>query len=141
MTWGCCIRWFGGIIIWVSIITTIIAAALLAYGMVEYSSWAYDFGYTTIGDIMYYGGYVLGVLVGMFSLAIIFMWNRIRLAIALSKETTRALTDSMGLFLYPIFPFIIFLLYFTYWVTGACLMYSVTVETETPFPAGYVVSD
>jgi len=139
MTWGCLIRWCGSIIIWTSIITTIMAAAVMAYGMVEYSQSAYDFGYATVGDIMYYGGYVVGILVGMFALAIIFMWNRIRLAIALSKETTRALTDAMGLFFYPVFPFFFFLGYLGYWVVGACYMYSVNEEVETPFPAGYTI--
>jgi len=138
MCWGVAIRWIGSVIIWVSIICTLAGMGLIAYGLVTYSAYAYVFGYNKIGDFMYYSGIIIAVIDGMFALAVCFMWHRIRLAIALAKETTRALHDVLTMFLYPIVPFIFFLLYFAYWcVGGGVFMASVTVKREWPIPEGY----
>ena len=88
MLWGWLIRHIGTIIIWLSIAFTLLGMGLMAYFLIEYSQYAYLFGYDTIGDIMYYSGWILGIIDGMFALAVCFMWNRIRLAIALAQETT-----------------------------------------------------
>eukprot|EP01084_Bolivina_argentea_P074573 135268_1 len=76
MLWGVCIRRLGTFIIWLSILFTLFGMGLISYFLIDYSQYAYLFGYDTIGDIMYYSGYVLGVIDFMFALAVCFMWNR-----------------------------------------------------------------
>ena len=121
LLWGWCIRHFGGVIVWASIMFTLFGIIAIAYFMITFSETAYTFGYDTIGDIMYYGGIVLVCLDCAFFLAICFMWHRIRLAIALAQETTRAMTDMLGMFFYPIVPCLAFIIYAAYWCTGMFL--------------------
>ena len=83
LTWGWFIRHCGGVIVWCSVAFTLFGVIAIAYYMVEFAETAYNFGWDTIGDVMYYSGIALAVLDGMFFLAICFMWHRIRLAIAL----------------------------------------------------------
>lgn len=137
MLWGYLIRKIGTIIIWGSIFVTIFAALMLSFSMIKYSDVAYAFGYDKAGDFLLYGGYTVGVIVICFALAVCFMWNRIRLAIALAKETTRALTDVWTLFFYPVFPFVFLGLYFFYWFFLASFMGSVIDESLEEFPVGY----
>ena len=137
MLWGWLIRKIGAIIIWISIGFTLLGMGLMAYFLIEYSQYAYLFGYDNIGNFMYYSGWILGVIDAMFAFAVCFMWNRIRLAIALAKETTRALQSLWTMFLYPIVPFVTFIVYFVYWLIGGIYMGSVTVEREWPMPEGY----
>ena len=118
LTWGWFIRHFGGVIVWTSIIFTLIGIITIAYYMIDFSETAYTFGYDTIGNIMYYGGIALVCLDCIFFLAICFMWHRIRLAIALAKETTRALNSMWGMFFYPIVPCLAFVFYLVYWCAG-----------------------
>jgi len=139
MFWGWLIRKIGEIIIWVSIICTLLGVALVAYCLVTYSEYAYLFGYGTIGDIMYYAGYTLAVLDGMFALAVCSLWSRIRLAIKLAQETTRALHDVWTLFFYPLVPFIAFVAFMSYWTVSGLFIASVLEETENPMPAGYTI--
>ena len=58
MFWGWLIRRIGEIIIWVSILCTLLGVALIAYCLVKYSEYAYLFGYETIGDVMKYSGQI-----------------------------------------------------------------------------------
>ena len=96
------------------------------------------YGYETIGDIMWYSGVIIGILDVMFALAVCAMWNRIRLAIQLTKETTRAMMTNWALFFYPLLPFFVFIIYMIYWIVGGLYMSSVIVEKEWPFPLGYL---
>eukprot|EP01083_Nonionella_stella_P100290 282653_1 len=139
MFWGFLIRQIGAIIIWVSILITLVGVGLLAYYLITYSQYAYLFGYTTIGDVMYYTGVGLAVCDIGFALAVCAMWNRIRLAIAIAKETTRALSDMWSLFFYPLLPFLAFMVYIAYWIVGGVYMSSVTVEKEWPMPLAYTM--
>jgi len=139
LIWGRIIRHFGGIIIWTSILFTIIGVFFIAYYLITYSGFLKAFGYDLIASIMYWTGVVLAVLDGLFTLAICFMWNRIRLALRIVKEATRSLSSLWQLFFYPIVPFFTFCAYFTYWViTGIYIGSVIKYRTEDIPPGQYI---
>ncbi|ETO23840.1 solute carrier family 44 protein member 2 [Reticulomyxa filosa] len=112
------LKYYASTIIWLSIGVVVVGIFLVSFFLIANSKYAYTFGYTTIGNGMYYGGIVLAVLDSMYLLAVLFMFNRIQLAIALMKETSRVLNDVWRMFFYPIVPFMFICGYSAYWIVG-----------------------
>lgn len=118
------VRWCAGVIAYTTIFLVLCALAGLGYlfqARIDY--------YKDLGDAQY--ELAMKVLCGLcYSLAgiwliiILFMCNRIRLAIALTEVTAEYVGKVCSVYFVPIFFYIITILFYAYWVALSVFLYS-----------------
>jgi len=79
-------------------------------------------------------GIACAILTFLYFCAIVFMRNRINLAVKITQEASRALEDLKSAILFPVLPFVIVLGYFIWWIYTATLLFSVSTSDVTPYP-------
>jgi solute carrier family 44 protein 1 (choline transporter-like protein)/choline transporter-like protein 2/4/5 len=125
------VRFCAGIIAYITIL--LIEAALLGLGYVFYARWQY---YVSVKDANYeltmkvLCGLFFG-LAGVFFLIIVFMCNRIRLAIALVQVTAKYLASTCSVFFVPFIFYTISAFYYCYWVALSVYIYSSGTVTKS----------
>ncbi|XP_054834408.1 choline transporter-like protein 4 [Eublepharis macularius] len=152
------LRFTAGYLVWILIIGVL---AIIAYGIyhctMEYRNYEakgasiHDVGFTV--NLSVYGSVketwlavliILCVVEGILLLTILFLRNRIRIAIALIKEASRAIGYMMSALLYPLVTFILLLICVAYWAmtalylatSGSPLYRLVPINESTPGCSG-----
>eukprot|EP00494_Astrolonche_serrata_P029616 UN29883 len=92
----------GGCLIWGALISVAIGGGLLGAVMISKSSDVKDYGYDTGADVMFWTGVVVIILDIVFILLMIFLRDRINLAVELVGEAGRALTAIPTMLAFPI---------------------------------------
>lgn len=136
--WIVLMRWISAVMIWLSI-----ALLTLALAISTSLSWYWWYQLQFAGgkslipipkqseSYMYFTEIWLGVAIGLslalflFLILIIFLWKRIWLAIALLRESSRALVHIKSALLFPIFPFLCYLVLFVFWGFSAVHLASI----------------
>ncbi|XP_008279347.1 choline transporter-like protein 4 isoform X2 [Stegastes partitus] len=125
------LRFTAPIMVWVLIIGVLVAGA---YG-IWHCYWEYDnFKHITISDVGFTTNFktylevqetwlafliIISVVEGILLLTLIFLRNRIRIAIALIQESNKAICHMMSSLLYPLVTFVLLLVCVAYWSTTA----------------------
>ncbi|XP_070531870.1 choline transporter-like protein 2 [Ptychodera flava] len=131
--WIVIMRWIAGIMVWLSILIVFILLALGIYccyaeydelRSVDSSNIEFEFttnlsSYLEMKETWLAFTIILGVATLILLLLVIFLFNRIRLAIALIKEGSRAVSSMMFTLLWPIIPFVLELALFAIWIVLA----------------------
>lgn len=125
------VRWCAGVIAYTTIFLVLGALAGLGYlfqARINY--------YADLGDSQY--ELAMKVLCGLcYSLAgiwlliILFMCNRIRLAIALTQVTAEYVGSVCSVYLVPIFFYVVTVLFYAYWVVLSVFLYSSGTVTKS----------
>ncbi|XP_048587230.1 choline transporter-like protein 4 [Nematostella vectensis] len=124
-------RWIAGLLVW---ITTYAVLTLLGFGI--YYCWTtytklrdgatYDSSISMIGGLdsytnsketWYYLTIILGVILGILVLILLALRKRIQIAIALIKESSRAITNIVFTLFFPFIPWILQLILFGWFVS------------------------
>lgn len=79
-------------------------------------------------------GITCAVCTFLYFCVIVFMRDRITLAIEITKESSKAFQDLPLMIFFPVFPFVCICVYLIWWIFTAVLIYSVQIETITPNP-------
>ncbi|XP_071963172.1 choline transporter-like protein 4 [Antedon mediterranea] len=137
------IRWLAAIMVWSSII---LVYALLVFA--TYFCWkerncinnkekdctsnsfaidGYDeiTSYAKMEQTWYIAAIVLSVITGIMTLVMLILIKRIRIAIALIKEASRAVSSMLCSLLWPIIPFVMQLAFLTYWCFSVVFIASI----------------
>ncbi|KAI6191458.1 hypothetical protein M3Y97_00230200 [Aphelenchoides bicaudatus] len=139
--WIIVMRIFGGFMIWVSILLLIGGLGFgTYYCFTRYQSLVkagaindYSFQpmlsvYLEMPNTWLAFSIVLGVCLVIFLLVMIVIRSRVRLAVALIAETSKALGHMMSTLFFPIFPFVLYLVVFSIW--GIISVYLSSLGTE-----------
>ncbi|XP_033114814.1 choline transporter-like protein 2 [Anneissia japonica] len=146
-------RWFAGIIVWVMIFGTY---ALLGLGIyycwkqyyelenIDGSDAAIAFttdlsSYLRLQKTWLIFGITFCVILVILLIITLCLCNRIRIAIALIKEASRAITHMMSTLFWPIFPFLMQIAVVTLW--AAIALYLASSGSATYITAGVPVDD
>ncbi len=124
-----------GLLVWGAICITIVMGAAMAFFMVQTGtnpSSVSSLGGSTNALVLTYAGYTLGALVFLFCCAIIFLRQRINIAVQVSKEAASAVMEMPGMQLYPFLPFLCLMIYAGYWIVLSIYMASVMVKSSVP---------
>jgi len=127
----------GGVVVWLTIILSILGGAFMGYALITKSAEVIAMGWKFTGNVMKYTGWTLSVITGLFALGIIFMRGRIALAIKVIKEAARAMESVPTIILFPFLCTVLAMLYFAYWCVGALYIYSVAEYVEYDVPNSY----
>lgn len=79
------------------------------------------------------GGIVLGIT-ALFFLVVFALRQRIRIAIEVVREASRAISDVKSIVFFPIIPFFVAIGYFAFWIFIAIYIFSVGEDKEFVFP-------
>ncbi|XP_006823430.1 choline transporter-like protein 2 [Saccoglossus kowalevskii] len=126
-------RWIAGIVVWLIIILLFLLLALGIYlcyteyaelASVDTSSIEFEFttnltSYLDMKETWLAFTIILGVVLAILILIVIFLFKRIRLAIALIKEGSRAVSSCMFTLLWPVIPFLLEVALFAFWIVLA----------------------
>lgn len=133
------LRYFIGLMVWVSIILTFIALLLLAI----FLHWSGVNQYPndpTTQDTLKILGYIMYAVSGLFLIYILFMCNRIRLAIAIMKAAVGFIKDVPLSLLIPPFFFVVTIVLYIYWTLAIIYLWSFgDVESRGTNPVPKIV--
>ncbi|XP_077986585.1 choline transporter-like protein 2 [Glandiceps talaboti] len=146
--WIVIMRWIAGIMVWLAILIMFLLLALSIYccyaeyqtlASVDDSSIEFQFttelsSYLEMKETWLAFTIILGVVTLILLLLVIFLFNRIRLAIALIKEGSRAVSSMMFTLLWPVIPFVLEVALFAIWIVMA-------VYLATSGEASYQIAD
>ncbi|ETO29307.1 hypothetical protein RFI_07816 [Reticulomyxa filosa] len=129
-----CIGTCGWVIVWMTITLSIVGGFLLGYAMIQKGQELKSVGWYYTGNFMYGSGITLCSLDAVFTLGIIFMRNRIRLATRVIREASKAMEDVPTIVFFPLVCFLLACGYMCFWIATAVYIYSVSVVVEYPLP-------
>ncbi|XP_051572286.1 choline transporter-like protein 2 isoform X1 [Myxocyprinus asiaticus] len=165
------LRYLAGVMVWVMILMVI---AVIAYGIVHCSIQYVNLKDTPAANItLQQLGFqpdftvylhirqtwlafiiILAIMELIIILLLIFLWNRIHIAVELMKEASRAVGYVMSSVFYPIFTFLLLTVVIAYWAITAVFLstssepvYKIFNETDCPHaretcnPENYTLSD
>ncbi|GIY40639.1 choline transporter-like protein 4 [Caerostris darwini] len=133
LIWIVLMRWLAGIMIWLSIILVLAFLVFACY----YSTTKYielknvpgsdeKFritlnlkSYLALRDTWLWFAIISGVVFAILFLIILFLRKRIRIAIALIKQASRAVGSMPSTLMFPIFPYLLMLIFFIFWTAVA----------------------
>ncbi|ESO06087.1 hypothetical protein HELRODRAFT_93910 [Helobdella robusta] len=139
LVWIVLMRWIAGVIIWLSIVIFIaFFVAVIWYSFQTYvdlknRNSTNTFILTT--DMQYYAnlketwlavGIIACILLFIVLLVLLFLIKRIRIAIALIKEASKAISNMMFTLLWPLIPFLMQIIVLVYWGGSAICLAAVT---------------
>lgn len=110
------LRYFAGVLAWSSIFIFLAILASGTYMAHTKEKDAANKGESTNESLFLAAKIVLGISTLIFFVVCLFLRKRINLAIDVTKEGTRAVTDMKSMLLLPFFKFAILLILFAYWV-------------------------
>ncbi|CAG2231424.1 SLC44A2_4_5 [Mytilus edulis] len=136
LTWIIIMRWIAGIMVWFTIFAFVGAFGYATY----YCLWNYfqlkdtnetftmnfsvvNFSFSKPKMLLAFG-IIAGIILTIILLILLFLCSRIRIAIALIKEGSRAVGTMMFTLIWPLIPFLLQLIVFGYWLTIAVYLAS-----------------
>lgn len=137
--WLVLMRWIAGILVWITLVAVVgLMAATIGYSFHRYVKLkdlpqTGNFQFST--DAQYYNnrketwlaiGIISSIVLGVVLIVLLVLIKKIRIAIALIKETSRAISSMMFTLLWPVVPFILNLIIIAYWAGSALLIASIT---------------
>lgn len=127
---------FAGCLVWTAIFGTIAGTAFVAWTFFQTASDLEATGENPNQQQAAYAmSFILIVAMVIFICIIIFLRNRIRIAVQVVKEASAAISDIKSLVVFPTLPLVIGIGYFAFWIWGALLIFSVQVETTVEIAA------
>ncbi|CEO94956.1 unnamed protein product (mitochondrion) [Plasmodiophora brassicae] len=131
-------RKFAGVLVWTSVFAIVAGGFLISYSLLQMAKSISDDKNAVNPDraksitIM---GYIAAVFTLLFLVAIIFLRKRIEIAIAVVKESSKAVNAVSSVIVFPIFPLAFSLAYFVFWVYVVIFVFSVQViNPSQPVP-------
>ncbi|XP_033103325.1 choline transporter-like protein 4 [Anneissia japonica] len=140
-------RWIAAIMVWSSIV---LVFALLGYG--TYFCWnernciknndadctsdTFSLDYEEVASYVkmertwYIAAIIMSTMLAILTLIMLFLFKRIRIAIALIKEASRAVSSMLCSLLWPVIPFIMQLAFLTFWAFSVIFIASIV---EPPY--------
>jgi choline transporter-like protein 2/4/5 len=112
-----------GIIVWFSILATIVGLIGGGFYLNDYSKNMPDDGSSTKTWVKY-GSYALWAFGGIFSLMILCLFNSIRVATAVMKTSAVFIAHNLRTILVPLFGFVFTAAFLTFWVIDAAYLAS-----------------
>jgi len=136
------IRGFAGVLVWSVILGLILGGTFVTWSFLNKAEVAETDEAEADPDRaknLRYIAYTVGALTLVFTVVIIGMRTRIKIAIEVIKEASRAMGKMPSLVLFPIFPLIFAIGYFTFWIIMALYLYSVANVAYQEAPAAALV--
>jgi hypothetical protein len=134
--WLIVLQLFAGVIVYALLAAVLTGGALSGYALLLYAQNHAQSPTLSSQQVhlMQYSAYALLALTALFALVIFALRQRIRIAIQVIKEASRALSAIRSLVFFPLLPIACFGLFAAGWLTVALYLYSVgsNVEVETP---------
>ena len=126
-TWLIVLQLAAGALIWTLLLAVLFGGALAGYALLQYAKDEADDPTLTTQQvhIMQYTAYVLLALTAVFALIILALRKRIKLAVQVVKEASRALSGMRSMLFFPLLPIAAFILFTAAWLVVALYMYSV----------------
>ena len=122
-----------GCLVWFLLAAVTLSSLVLGYFLYDYGTnpEAYE---STLSEtdseyVTYFGYFWLGFGV-LFFLVMFVLRDRIRIAVEVIKESAHAVADMPMIMFFPLVPVVLAGAYMFYWIWGAAILYSVTVQTD-----------
>lgn len=124
-----------GLLVWLSLICILFGGLFASYTCMQMASMAMTDGTDPMRVKAMQGvGITIAIITFLYFCAIVFMRDRIAIAVQVTKEASKSLLDMPMMLFFPIFPFVILCGYFVWWIYTALTIYSVTVKTVVANP-------
>lgn len=117
-------RYCAGVITYIAILLILVALVGLGYLFQERKDYYKNLNDETYERTMLVLSIICYTLAGIWFLIVIFMCNRIRLAIAITKVTAQYMASTWSIFSVPIIFFVLSGLFYAYWVGLSVYLYS-----------------
>jgi len=128
-------RKINGVLVFIAIILVTVGGVLASIALLKAASEASNSSLTTRATAMKGVGITVAVCTGLFLLVVFFLRDRIKLAIEVVNEASRAMSDMKWMPFFPVFPFLFALAYFVLWIVTALFIFSVAKTSQTPIPS------
>lgn len=134
LIWIVLMRWISGIMVWLSIVIVLVFSVFACYystrkyiqlkGVASSSSANFRItlnlkSYLALRDTWLAFAIVAGVVFVILFLVIIFLRKRIKIAIALIKEASKAVGSMLTCLIFPVLPYFLMVAFFAFWVAVA----------------------
>ena len=135
--WLIVLQFFAGVMVYALLAAVCLGGALSGYALLNYANHTASADPTITTNqlnMMRYTAYVVLSLTAVFVLVLLAIRKRIRLAIQVIKEASRALSAVRSLVLLPLLPLVLFVGFAAGWAVMALYMYSVGGYAEVATP-------
>jgi len=124
----------GGCMVWTIIALVIVGGFLAGYVLLQAASDANDSVSESRAKGMEALGWIFVVLTVVFVCVIFFLRNRIKIALEVLAEASRALEELPTVVFFPMVPLIFACAYFAFWIVGSLYIFSVSDTVINPMP-------
>jgi choline transporter-like protein 2/4/5 len=123
-----------GCLVWSVITLIVIGGTVASYVLYDSSKSVKDSGDAESAKIQFYLAIFIAAATFIFFCVIVFMRNRIRIAIAVIKSASRAIGDMKLIVLFPLIPLLILIGFFFAWFYATVYIFSAAgiVDEDTP---------
>jgi len=127
-------RWAGSLVVF-AILLVAAGGFLCSYAFLKKAQEAADTAAADRARAMRGLGITMVVITFIFLCIMLFLRDRIRIAVEVVKEASRAVMDMPSLIFFPIFPLLVAMGYFAFFIATVIYVASVWVTNTPPFPA------
>ena len=128
------LQYVAGLFVWITILAILVGGAFAALACFQYAAQTTNGLSPTAVQAMTAMGYVFAIATGLFFCAVLFMRDRIAIAIQVTKEASKALLDMPSLLLFPLLPLLWVICYFIWWLYTAMVLFSVNTTKSPSVP-------
>ena len=135
--WLIVLQFFAGVMVYALLLAVCLGGALSGYALLNYADHTASSDPTITTnqtDMMRYTAYIIFGLTALFILILLAIRKRIRIAIQVIKEASRALSAVRSLILLPLLPLALFVAFAAGWAVMALYMYSVGTYADVTTP-------
>lgn len=123
-----------GVLVWVSLLLILVGGIFTSAQLLAKAREAENSSDSTRASAMKGLGITCVVLTFLYFCIMVWMRNRINVAVEVTKEASKALQDMPAMLLFPIVPFFFCVAYFIWWIYTTTIIFSVQIETVKPNP-------